>query len=222
MSVHVLVPNYLRVITDKSTNSHRLEFYNSNTGNWETVLEIDPANKVVKVFPALTDNAKLEFGSDRDFSLYYDSTKDRLIVLDNRTNTELFSLKIGTSVGYTVPVSPADCVNVTGLPADSTGVKFTSKVRVKVDARYLSKIRLRASWTASHSDSVTEVRLVGTQSGIIAKVSGNSGTDVEAETTTFVDGELLYIEVAVTTASGTSGATTDLVYAVIEFVYEMT
>ena len=119
----------------------------------------------------------------------------------------------------TIPVSPADCVNQTGLAADTTGTKFTSSVKIKVDATYLKKIRLRASWTASHTDSVTEVRLVGSTSGTMATVSGNTGTDVEAETTTFEDGELVHIEVAVTTASATTGATTDLTYAVIEFVW---
>ena len=119
----------------------------------------------------------------------------------------------------TIPVSPADCVNQTGLAADTTGVKFTSNVKIKVNATYLKAIRLRASWDADHTDSVTEVRLVGSTSGTMATVSGNTGTDVEAETTTFADGELVHIEVAVTTASATTGATTDLTYAVIEFVW---
>jgi len=107
------------------------------------------------------------------------------------------------------------------MAADSTGVKFTSVVKAKVDARYLKKIRLRASWDASHADSVTEVRVVGTSSGIIASVSGNTGSDEEAEGTSFSDGELVYVEVAVTTASATAGATTTLTYAVVEFIYEM-
>ena len=119
----------------------------------------------------------------------------------------------------TIPVSPADCVNQTGLAADTTGVKFTSNVKIKVNANYLKAIRLRASWTADHTDSVTEVRVVGTTTGTITSVSGNTGTDEEAEGTSFSDGELVYVEVAVTTASAATGATTSLTYAVIEFVW---
>ena len=124
------------------------------------------------------------------------------------------------TIYFIVPFTPQDCINVTGLAADSTGVKFTSVVKLKLNARHLKKIRLRASWTASETDSVTEVRVVGSESGTIVSVSGNTGSDAEAEATSgWTDGEYIYIEVAVTTASATSGATTDLTYAIVELEY---
>mgnify|MGYP000433294650 FL=1 len=184
------------------------------------VLEIG-RNGVIRVIGNLNDDLELPFGADKDFTARYDATNDDFRIKDAVNAVDLFRLKKNTVVGYTVPVAPQDCINQTGLAADSTGVKFTSVVRTKVDARYLKKIRLRASWTASHTDSVTEVRVVGTTTGTIASVSGNTGSDEEAEGTSFSDGELVYVEVAVTTASATAGATTDLTYAVIEFVYEM-
>jgi len=168
----------------------------------------------------IIDDTPFYFGSDKDFSLRYDSASDQLKIRDEINGVDLFGFKKSATFGFTVPVCPQDCYNQTGLAADSTGVKFTSKVKIKVDARYLKAIRLRASWTASATDSVTEVRVVGTTSGTIVSVSGNTGTDAEAEATAgWTDGEYVYIEVAVTTASATAGATTDLVYAVIEFVY---
>ena len=209
------------------TNRYALR-YNSTNDTWVLsdevyavdILEIG-RNGVIRVIGNLNDDLELPFGADKDFTARYDATNDDFRIKDADNAVDLFRLKKNTVVGYTVPVAPQDCINQTGLAADSTGVKFTSVVRTKVDARYLKKIRLRASWTASNTDSVTEVRVVGTTTGTIASVSGNTGSDVEGEETTFSDGELVYVEVAVTTASATTGATTDLTYAVIEFVYEM-
>jgi len=209
------------------TNKYALR-YNSTNDTWvlsDEVNDVDVLeigrNGVIRVIGNLNDDLELPFGADKDFTARYDATNDDFRIKDAVNNADLFRLKKNTVVGYTVPVAPQDCINQTGLAADSTGVKFTSVVRTKVDARYLKKIRLRASWDASHTDSTTEVRVVGTTTGTICSVSGNTGSNEEAEGTDFSDGELVYIEVAVTTASGTSGATTDLTYAVIEFVYEM-
>ena len=202
--------------------------YNSTNDSWVLkdvtnnvdVLEIR-RNGLITVIGHLNDDLELPFGADKDFTARYDATNDDFRIKDAVNAVDLFRLKKNTVVGYTVPVAPQDCINQTGLAADSTGVKFTSVVKTKVDARYLKKIRLRASWTASNTDSVTEVRVVGSTTGTIASVSGNTGSDAEGEGTSFSDGELVHVEVAVTTASATTGATTDLTYAVIEFVYEM-
>jgi len=209
------------------TNKYALR-YNSTNDTWvlsDEVNDVDVLeigrNGVIRVIGNLNDDLELPFGADKDFTARYDATNDDFRIKDAVNNADLFRLKKNTVVGYTVPVAPQDCINQTGLAADSTGVKFTSVVRTKVDARYLKKIRLRASWDASHTDSTTEVRVVGTTTGTIASVSGNTGSNEEAEGTDFSDGELAYVEVAVTTASATTGATTDLTYAVIEFVYEM-
>jgi len=209
------------IIFNKSTQKFYIKWWDADASTWQTREQMDAADALREVLPALTDDLELSFGDDGDFTLRFDSTNDDFRVKDGDNAVDLFRLKKNTVVGYTVPVAPQDCYNQTGLAADSTGVKFTSSIRVKVDARYLKKIRLRASWDASHTDSVTEVRVVGTTTGTIASVSGNTGSNEEAEGTSFSDGELVYVEVAVTTASATTGATTDLTYAVIEFVYEM-
>ena len=206
------------LVFNREMQKFYIKWWNSSTSTWETRAQIDAANALQEVIPALTDDLELPFGRNKDFTARYDAVNDDFRV---KGGVDLFRLKKNTVVGYTVPVAPQDCYNQTGLAADSTGVKFTSSVRVKVDGRYLKKIRLRASWTASHTDSVTEVRVVGTMTGTIASVSGNTGSNEEAEGTSFSDGELVYIEVAVTQKSATAGATTDLSYAIVEFVYEM-
>ena len=213
--------NSARISYDDSTSELVFERYNTETAAWEEALKINLPTKRITLIGDVDDDLKINFGRTNKYALWYNSTNDTIVISDEVNDVDLFSLKRNSIVGYTVPVAPQDCINQTGLAADSTGVKFTSVVRTKVDARYLKKIRLRASWTASHTDSVTEVRVVGTTTGTIASVSGNTGSDEEAEGTSFSDGELVYVEVAVTTASATAGATTDLTYAVIEFVYEM-
>jgi len=223
----------LPVLTDDlkfyfgKTNKYALR-YNSTNDSWALSDEVNSVdaleirrNGLITVIGHLNDDLELPFGADKDFTARYDATNDDFRIKDAVNAVDLFRLKKNTVVGYTVPVAPQDCINQTGLAADSTGVKFTSVVKTKVDARYLKKIRLRASWTASHTDSTTEVRVVGSTTGTIASVSGNTGSDAEGEGTSFSDGELVHVEVAVTTASATTGATTDLTYAVIEFVYEM-
>jgi len=109
----------------------------------------------------------------------------------------------------------------TGLAADSTGVKYEGP-RIKLDKTQIKAITLRATWTASHTDSVTAIELYDVSAGkVIAKVDGNTGTDVEASVDlgNVTTGNLVEIRVNVTTASGTAGATTDVKYALLEIDY---
>jgi len=152
----------------------------------------------------------------RAYEIKHDKTRETLFSVDELSYDRLDE----NTIYFSVPFTPQDCLNQTGLAADSVGVKFTSVVRYRLKARHLKKIVLRATWTASNTDSVTEVRVVGTVSGKIVSVSGNTGTNAEGSATTgWSDGEYIYIEVAVTTASATAGATTDLVYAIVELEY---
>ena len=109
----------------------------------------------------------------------------------------------------------------TGLAADSTGVKYEGP-RFKIYTRHLKEAVLRATWSASHSDSVTAIELYDVTAGAVrGSLSGNSGTDEETSITVsdLVDGHLHEIRVNVTTASATSGATTDVKYAILELKY---
>jgi len=112
-------------------------------------------------------------------------------ILHKRTGEKLFQVedlgydRLATNTIYFgVPYTPQDCLNQTGLAADSVGVKFTSVVRYVLRAKHLKKITLRATWTASHTDSVTRIKLIGTISGEITALSGNTGTHAGASVTT--------------------------------------
>lgn len=108
-----------------------------------------------------------------------------------------------------------------GLAADSTGVKYEGP-RFKVKTAGLKSAKIRATWTASHSDSETAIELYDVTAGsVVGSVSGNTGTDVESDDLKdgITEGNLLELRVNVTTASATSGATTDVKYAVLELEY---
>jgi len=110
-----------------------------------------------------------------------------------------------------------------GLAADSTGVKWTSVFKGRWNKRHLKKVRIRATWSASHTDSETKIAVKDINSGNdIVSVSGNAGTNQEAEATDLTnvtDAKLFEVYAEVTTASGTSGATFDVSYVVVELVY---
>jgi len=153
---------------------------------------------------------------EQDYKISHKETGEKLFQVEDLAYDRLAS----DTIHFGVPHTPQDCINQTGLAADSTGVKFTSVVRYVLRAKHLKKLTLRATWTASHTDSVTRIKLIGTISGEIVAMAGNTGTHAGVYVTAgWTDGEFIYIEVEVTTASATAGATTDLVYALVELEY---
>ena len=111
--------------------------------------------------------------------------------------------------------------DATGLAADSTGVKYTSG-KIKIDTNGLKSAKIRATWSASATDSVTAIELYDETAAVVrGSVSGNAGTDVESSDLSgvIVSGNLHSLRVNVTTASATSGATTDVTYAILELQY---
>ena len=109
----------------------------------------------------------------------------------------------------------------TGLTADSTGVKYTSG-KFKIITNGLKSAIIRATWSASNTDSVTAIELYDETAGaVVGSVSGNTGTDAESDdlSTAITNGNLHSLRVNVTTASATAGATTDVDYAILELTY---
>jgi len=151
-----------------------------------------------------------------NYEIKHDKTGETLFSVDELSYDRL----LYNTIYFGVPYTPQDCLNQTGLAADSIGIKFTSVVRYRLRSKHLKKLILRATWTASHTDSVTRIKVMGTVSGEIAAVAGNTGTHAEVSVTGgWTYGELIYIEVEVTTASATAGATTGLIYAIVELEY---
>ena len=118
-----------------------------------------------------------------------------------------------------VPILIPDSAR-SGLAATSTGIKWTSNFKFTVDTQNFISATLRATWTASDTDSVTAIEVYdATGASVLGSVSGNSGTDSTASITGFTTGNLLQVRLNVTTASATTTATTSLTYAVLEIKY---
>ena len=76
-----------------STNEYMLKWYNSNTGVWEDVFKIITNTKEIVIIPALRDDVKLFLGTDKDYSLYYDSTSDWVVLRDEINAVDVLRLK---------------------------------------------------------------------------------------------------------------------------------
>lgn len=118
-----------------------------------------------------------------------------------------------------VPIQIADS-NQSGLASDTTGVKWTSNFVHQIDPQNLDSAVIRASWTASQTDSTTAIEVYDQSAAtVLGSATGNTGTDSEGSVSGFTAGNPVVARANVTTASSTSGATTDLVYAVLELSY---
>lgn len=126
------------------------------------------------------------------------------------------------TISFRVPVAIPDSAQ-TGLAADSTGTKWTSAFKLKWNKTHLKAVRIRATWTASHTDSTTKIAIQDdSNSTDIASVSGNAGTDTEDEATDLsnvTDDGLATVYAEVTAASAATGATFDITYVVVELVF---
>ena len=135
--------------------------------------------------------------------------------LSGLTAAQLAANTIKIAVPITIPDS-----NQAGLSAATTGVKWTSNFKFKIDPQNLKSAVVRATWTATNTDSVTAIEVYDeTATTILGSVSGNAGTNTEGSVTGFTAGNVVTVRLDVTTASATSTATTSLTYAVLELTY---
>ena len=189
----------------------KLEFEDSD-GVVQRKIDIDDTSKEVTVYAG--DETKI-MSIEKHASRHVSEGDDPISGL---TYDQLATDTIVIEVPFPVPDSQQS-----GLAADSTGVKWTSVFKGRWNKRHLKKVRIRATWSASNTDSETKIAVKDIDSGNdIVSVSGNAGTDQEAETTDLAnvtDGKLFEVYAEVTTASGTSGATFDISYVVVELVY---
>lgn len=144
----------------------------------------------------------------------------RLILNSDIKDGEITASKLASNtIKIVVPILIPDS-NQTGLASDSTGVKWTSNFKFKVDPQNLKSAIIRASWTATATDSVVAIEVYDETAGaVLGSVSGNTGTNAEGSVTGFTAGNLVTVRLNVTTASATAGATTDLLYVVVELTY---
>ncbi len=117
---------------------------------------------------------------------------------------------------------------VVDLPASihvsTTGIKWTSKYRFKVDPYSIYDLKLRATWTNTTTDAIIKIAIKDVNSGNdIVSISGNTATDFESwnfnKFDISQDGLLeIYAEVVTATAN-TAGGTADIAYITFEPIY---
>jgi len=179
-----------------------IRFEGTETGAADKGIKEDSGTLKIHDFSAASDVMDLEAHASRHVE-GGDDPISGLTASQLAANTILFK----------IPVLIPDSQQ-TGLPADSTGLKWASTFPFRIPKQNVKDVVIRASWTSSESDSVIEIQLHDMNSGnTVCSVSGNSGTSKESTNyneANLTDDGLVYVRAVVTTASATSGATFDI------------
>ena len=110
------------------------------------------------------------------------------------------------------------------LDISSTGIKWTSVYRFKIDKYSIYDLKLRASWTNTTTDAIIKIAVKDIISGNdVVSIAGNAMTDFESwnfDKSIISQDGLLEVYIEVTTAtSNTAGGTVDVKYITIEPIY---
>jgi len=104
------IKGFLRFVGDPATGEYRYQFWNSTAGVWEDINVYDAVNKLAKALATIADDIKFYLGTDKDYSVRYDSTADAYILRDEVNAVDI--LQIGRN----------GLISVVGNLAD--GLKF--------------------------------------------------------------------------------------------------
>lgn len=182
-----------------------------NTGQLQRQVDVDDTTKTLKIYDG-NDTEVMDLENHAQRHVFGGSDALPSGALD-------YTQMISDTIQIKIPVTIPDSVQ-SSLAADSTGVKYTSAFKFRIPARHVKDIVVRSTWTASATDSVTEIDLIDESSGnIIASVSGNAETDIESSnynSANLTDDGLTYVQAQITTASATTGATFDIAYITVE------
>jgi len=86
-----------RIIVDDTANTWKLQFYDSATAAWKDIMSYDTVNQRINSDFQVADDVKILLGSDKDFSLRYDSTADKFILRDEVNAADVLQIdKTGT------------------------------------------------------------------------------------------------------------------------------
>jgi len=91
------------LVFNKSTQKFYIKWWDSSTSTWQTREQIDAANALQEVLPALTDDLKFNFGKTNKYALRYNSTNDTWVLSDEVNTVDV--LEIGRNgvirvIGY--------------------------------------------------------------------------------------------------------------------------
>ena len=75
------------IVFNKSSQKFYIKWWNAAASTWETRAQIDAADALQEVLPALTDDLELFFGADKDYAIVFDATDDVLKIKDKVSAT---------------------------------------------------------------------------------------------------------------------------------------
>ena len=70
------------IVFNRDTQKFYIKWWDSSASTWQTREQIDAANALQEVLPALTDDLKFNFGKTNRYALRYNSTNDTWVVSD--------------------------------------------------------------------------------------------------------------------------------------------
>jgi hypothetical protein len=207
-----------RIIIDDIVNTYKIQFYDSVATSWKDIVGYDTATQQTHALPALKDNLREIFGTDKDFALEYASADDVFRVRDLINSIDLIKLKKNTPLQYESILPVIAETARTELVATTTGVKWESAdiIIPSTEMMRYGSVALEATWTASNVDSETAIELYDvTGAAVKVSVSANAGTNLKSAYVALTADNVHRVRVNVTTLSATAGATTGVVKALL-------
>jgi len=80
------------LVFNRDTQKFYIKWWNSAASTWETRAQIDAANALQEVLPALTDDLKFNFGKTNRYALRYNSTNDTWVLSDEVNAVDILEI----------------------------------------------------------------------------------------------------------------------------------
>lgn len=213
---------------DTSTNLMHFQFYDSTAATWNDAFVFNVNTGKISVIGTITQNILLNLsiptmtftGTEAGASTFNFNENAGIFTLQDITNgVSILKMNANQPVIIDIPVPVIFEVAQNALVATAVATVFTSLPITPPLGNYAS-VSIEATWTATATDSITEVSIYDTiAAAILESVSGNTGTNAISAYSAITATNPLEVQVNVTTLSATTGATTSVLKAIIHFRY---
>jgi len=80
------------IVFNRDTQKFYIKWWDSSASTWQTRAQIDAANALQEVLPALTDDLKFNFGKTNRYALRYNSTNDTIVISDEVNDVDVLEI----------------------------------------------------------------------------------------------------------------------------------
>jgi len=81
------------IVFNRDTQKFYIKWWDSSASTWQTRAQIDAANALQEVLPALTDDLKFNFGKTNRYALRYNSTNDSWVLSDEVNAADILEIR---------------------------------------------------------------------------------------------------------------------------------